>query len=184
MTKNELNKRYFHWMYQLVCNDNDRVRRPYYRLFDMLHTIDFACLLEMDCNRAEDGVDLRYRFGYEHHYDNPIIASLLDDRPCSVLEMMVALALRCEEDIMDDPEIGNRTGEWFWDMIFNLGLFGMDDSRLNADYVEAVILRFLNHEYEADGRGGLFRLKNCDKDLRGVEIWYQMCWYLNEKTGG
>lgn len=51
-----------------------------------------------------------------------MIASYLDNRPCSVLEMIIALAIRLEEHIMDDPDIGNRTGQWFWDMIVSLGL--------------------------------------------------------------
>ena len=39
---------------------------------------------------------------------------------CSVLEMMVALAICCEETYMDNPNIGNRTGQWFWNMVKNI----------------------------------------------------------------
>ena len=34
-------------------------------------------------------------------------------------------------------------------------------------------------EYAPDGRGGLFTIRNCEEDLRKVEIWYQLCWYLD-----
>ena len=78
-------------------------------------------MIPMDGNRAEDGIDLRYRFGHEQHYSDAMVASFLDDRPCSVLEMMIALSIRCEEHIMDDPDVGNRTGQWFWSMIASLG---------------------------------------------------------------
>ncbi len=180
MTKNELNKEYFEWMYQLVRKDGYSKRLSYRKLFTHLHDIEFTYIIRMDGNRAEDGIDLRYRFGYEQGYDSPMITTLLNDRPCSVLEMLIALAIRCEEHIMDDPDIGNRTGQWFWNMIINLGLGSMDDSKFDENYVEDVVSRFLDRKYKRNGEGGLFTVKNCKHDLRTVEIWYQMCWYLDE----
>ena len=177
MTRNELNNEYFDWMYQLVCNEG----KPYYRkLLQYLHSVDFEYINPMDGNRAEDGVDLRYRFGYQYSYEGPMIATYLDDRPCSILEMMVALAIRCEEHIMDDPDIGNRTGRWFWIMITNLGLDYMDDDSFVLAEADEVIERFLNREYGRHGEGGLFTIEHCRRDLRTVEIWYQMCWYLDD----
>ena len=41
--------------------------------------------------------------------------------------MMIALAIRCEEHIMDDPDAGDRTGQWFWSMLVSLGLGSMDE---------------------------------------------------------
>ena len=108
-----------------------------------------------------------------------MIASCLDNRPCSVLEMMVALAIKIEEQIMDDPDIGNRTGLWFWKMIENLGLKNMRDAVIDTDYVEKIIFRFLDRNYQRDGSGGLF-IVHGHGDLRNVEIWYQMLWYLND----
>ena len=99
--------------------------------------------------------------------------------PCSVLEMMLGLAIRCEEDYMDNPVKGNRTGQWFWGMVVNLGLGAMDDSKFDKVFVEDAVRRFLNREYEPDGTGGLFKIRNCDRDLRYVEIWWQLCWYLD-----
>ncbi len=177
MTGNELNNKYFEWMYQLVYNNR---RLSYRKLFSYLHNVEFIYIIEMDGNRAEDGIDLRYRFGYEQGYDSPMIATLLDNRPCSVLEMLIALAIRCEEHIMNDPDIGNRTGQWFWNMIINLGLGSMDDSMFDKNYVEDVISRFLYRKYKRNGEGGLFTVEHCKSDLRTVEIWYQMCWYLDE----
>lgn len=180
MTKNDLSKEYFEWMLQLVYSETYSKKLSYRKLLKQLHDIEFVYIIGMDGNRAEDGVNLRYRFGYERNYDSAMIASYLDDGPCSVLEMMIALAMRCEENIMDNPEIGNRTGQWFWDMIVNLKLGPMTNDRFNAQYVEEVISKLLNREYERNGQGGLFTVKNCKHDLRTVEIWYQMCWYLDE----
>ena len=184
MFTNELNYDYFEWMYQLVCNERYYKNLSHRKLLRFLHNIEFTYILEMDSNRAEDGIDLRYRFGYDKGYDRSSVSLYLDDLPCSVLEMLVALAMRCEEQIMDNPDIGNRTGQWFWNMIVNLGLGSMNDNNFDAKRVHDAIDIFLNRQYSGDGRGGLFTVDNPPKDLRGVEIWYQMHWYLNDILKG
>ena len=80
---------------------------------------------------------------------------------------------------MYDIDIGDRTSVWFWNMIDNLGLSDMSDAHFNQPYVDDVIFRFLNRDYLPNGQGGLFTINNCSEDLRNVEIWYQLCWYLN-----
>ena len=145
-----------------------------------LHNTEFRYVIPRDQNRADDGIDLRYRFAMEKDSECPVdvIMDILDG-PCSVLEMMVALAIRCEETIMDDASIGDRTSQWFWGMINNLGLGSMVDDRFDRKIFERVIERFLEREYSPDGKGGLFRIRDCHRDLRDVEIWYQLCWYLD-----
>ena len=64
-------------------------------------------------------------------------------------------------------------------MIRNLGLGSMTDVNFDDDYVKDRIEIFLYREYEPDGKGGLFTIKNCDIDLRTVEIWTQLCWYID-----
>lgn len=185
MTRNELINRYFEWMYQLVCSSDIYLGLPsdsrsYRKLLWHLHQIDFDYTMDMDGNRAEDGINLRYKFGDENRYRSAMIASYLDDRPCSVLEMMVALAIRCEDRIMDNTEIGNRTGQWFWNMIASLGLDYMRDGRFDPGCVDAVITRFLERDYAYNGEGGLFTVRHTRQDMRQVEIWYQMCMYLED----
>lgn len=176
--KNELTNEYFDWMYHLVCKDEKDV--SYRKLFCRLYETPFYYLIAMDSNRAEDGVDLRYRFGYENDVEDSAVASCLDDKDCSVLEMMVALAIRMEEHIMDNPDIGNRTGKWFLNMIENLGLSKMTDEHFSKRYVTQTLNRFLNREYERNGEGGLFTVRHDRVDMRSVEIWYQAMWYLDE----
>lgn len=174
---------YFEWMYQLVKKDiNKRANKNvkiYRKLLRHLHDIEFTYTLSMDENRAVDGTNLRYRFGYDCGYDDSIIERYLIDKPCSVLEMIVALAIHCEEHIMDDPEIGNRLSVWFWNMINSLGLGRMDDHNFDAQYADFVVDRFLKREYKSNGEGGLFTVPRAKKDLTRVEIWYQMCWFLD-----
>lgn len=180
MRQDTLINEYFEWMYQIVCKDRYTRRRSYRKLLIRLFDTEFIYIISMDSNRAEDGINLRYRFGREFGYRDPEIAACLDNRSCSVLEMMVALAIRCEEHILGDADIGDRTGEWFWIMIDSLGLRDMNDGRFDGRYVDETIDIFLNREYGRDGEGGLFFIKDCPRDLRHMEIYYQMCWYINK----
>lgn len=182
MTKNETDAAYFDWMCGLVCKAYRDGGRKYRNLLECLNRIDFRYTIPMDGNREADGIDLRYRFGYEKHIRDYIIARYLDDHPCSVLEMMIALAQRCEETIMDDPEIGDRTGTWFWAMIHNLGLECMSDDDFDQLYVEERVEQFLDRRYSYQGDGGLFYVRHPAEDMRKVEIWTQLSWYLNENV--
>lgn len=176
MSRRNAEDEYFEWMFQIVCGGRYSSGYSYRELLTYLYNTEFTYLIPKDRNRAEDGVDLRYRYYYTEH------RSCEKSGPCSVLEMILALAIRCEETIMDDPSIGDRTGQWFWKMIVNLGLGGMTDNRFDPDYVRDVVDTFLNREYEPDGRGGLFTIRNCEYDLRDVEIWTAMLWFLDSIT--
>lgn len=175
-----INDAYFEWMYQIVGDESINPNLSYKKLLKYLHNVEFTYLMEMDSNRAHDGINLRYRFEYECGYSNEDIRKTIDKYPCSILEMMVALALRIEEQIMDDPDYGDRTGQWFWTMIVSLGLGSMSDDRYDENYIYPIIDRFLSRNYSPEGVGGLFILRNCDCDIRDIEIWVQAMWYLDE----
>lgn len=174
--ENQIKNDYFEWLYDCVCKNRAHSIISYKKLFTLLHDIEFTFTIEHDLNRAMDGIDLRYRYSLE--VDDDSIMRILEDTPCSVLEMIVALAIRCEETIMSNTEYGDRTGQWFWSMLNNLGIDYMHDERFNEKIAADVIFRFLNREYEPDGQGGLFYIRDCQDDLRDEEIWTQLCWYL------
>lgn len=177
MTRDKIINEYFEWLSDCT---KDKKHLNHRNLLMLLHNTEFRYSILMDSNRAEDGVDLRYRFACKFGYpeNRQEICRYLDG-PCSVLEMMIALAIRCEESIMDDPDIGNRTPQWFWLMVRNLGLERMNNDRFNKDIANKKISIFLDRKYKRNGEGGLFIVNNARRDLRGVEIWYQMCWYLD-----
>lgn len=179
MSRDDVKNEYFDWLYNLVSEKRYSNSLSYRKLLMRLHDIEFVYSIRKDKNRAADGVNLRYRFAIGK--DEDYILNCLEG-PCSVLEMIIALAIRCEETIMDDPTIGNRTGQWFWGMITNLGLGSMIDSRYDKATVDGIVNRFLNREYQPNGKGGLFTVRNCKYDLREVEIWTIMLWYLDSIT--
>lgn len=173
---------YFDWLCHLVCG-KDRFRiRTYYNLLAALHNREFVWRIPNDENRAEEGVCLRSRFASDIGFDqNEIYLEMPEE--CSVLEMMIALAIRCEENIMSDPQIGDRTTQWFWGMVRSLGLTGMRDEYFNIREFNRIIDIFLDRKYKRTGEGGLFTIKNVTSDLRDVEIWHQLCWYLDNLEG-
>lgn len=178
--KNNIINEYFEWLVDLICHQRYSKEISYRKLLSYLHNTEFDWRIREDSNRAEDGISLRWRFAYDtgrEHLFNEIDKYLAG--PCSILEMMIALAIRCEETIMDDPKIGDRTGQWFWGMITSLGLGGMMDSQFEKRYTEKVVRRFLKNDYEPNGAGGLFTIRNCNSDVRKVGIWCQLCWYLD-----
>lgn len=174
MSRNELDYRYFRWLFDLVCKNRYSSEVSYEKLLSYLHDTEFIYLLSRDEGRAKDGIGLRNRFMED---GEDYISG-----PCSVLEMMIALAVRCEESIMDDALLGNRTAQWFWGMIVSLGLGSMSDDRFDGEYVESVVNTFLDRKYEPNGKGGLFTIDDSEDDLRDVEIWFQLLWYLDRIT--
>lgn len=175
----EIENQYFRWLCGIINTEDDIVYN-FNRLLGKLFNTDFYYILNMDSNRETDGIDLRYRFGRENGYKDYEISSYLDDHPCSVLEMMVALSIRCENQFAYDPEYGDRTAEWFWKMIKSLGLEDQTDDYYVGAVVENILERFLSRNFKKNGQGGLFTIRNSSKNMRNIDIWYQMCAYLNE----
>jgi hypothetical protein len=80
---------------------------------------------------------------------------------------------------MDDPRYGDRTSQWFWGMVVNMGLGNMRDEKFDKAAVEIAVNTMLTRSYSQDGRGGLFTVEDTEQDLRTMEIWRQMLLYTN-----
>lgn len=171
----KVRKEYFEWMYDLVCDGRFADSITYRRLFELLHNTEFVYFIPHDENRAEDGISMRYHYCVSHECED---LEWYLDGPCSILEMMIALAIR-EEHIMSDPDKGDRTAQWFWSMISSLGLSGMTDYNFDEEFVNDSVAKFLNREYSPDGKGGLFTIRKWKRDARTAEIWHQLLAYLN-----
>lgn len=179
MTNTEFVKNeYFRYLAShLVCPD--LLVDDYTSLLSCLLDEKFTYIIKLDFNRAADGLDMRRKFASETGIGETVLNMVIGS-DCSVLEMMVGLAARCENDIMSDWEIGDRTPLWFWSMINSLGLLGMTNEYFDKEYYDRTMRIFLNRRYNSNGAGGLFTINNPEKDMRNVEIWYQMMYYLNQ----
>jgi len=163
----------------MVCNNLRYSGLSYRKLFTKLYNTDFIPMVFMDKNRDEDGREFRYTFGYLNEISRDDIAVYIDNKPCSILEMIMALVYRVETHITADSDYGDRVGQWFWNCINSLGLAHMNDNNYDPDYVENVLYIFVNRRYEANGQGGLFTIDDPPEDMSKVEIWKQAMWYLN-----
>ena len=159
---------YFYWLLAFVdCYDN-----PVDDYMDLLRLMD-----ENDANRAQDGIALRDRFERESGEE------LYRTGPCSFLEMMVALAIRMEDDIMFDPDFGDRTAEWFWQMMDDSGLIFLDSGQFSWALAKNALARIGQRDYRKNGQGGLFLVKNGQIDMRKVSLWYQMNYKTSQMLG-
>lgn len=190
MQRDEVVNGYFEWLMSLIAFDGEEAYEPseYRELLDILLATEFYWSLELDGNRAYDGLHLRALYSDDYPRDGRRLARVMPEQ-CSVLEMLIALARRCENEIMYDPDFGDRTGLWFWIMVENLGLTAFPDRvfrknrRWASKCVCDVVETFLDRGYEADGTGSIFSIRGFQSDMRETELWYQMQYYLNENFG-
>lgn len=173
---------YFVWLCDLITDEDFNPSR-YQSLLRKLYHTTFRWVMENDENRASDGLDLRDVFAMTTNRDIYDVRMSLTFA-CSVLEVMVALAKRCENQIMEDLFVGPRVGRWFLVMLTSLGLSREYDDLYDENYTDYIIDSFLDRKYEYDGDGGLFRIADTQVDLRDLEIWYQMNLYLCNLEAG
>ena len=165
---------YFTWLYSTIGALRDpNPTHSRWLLAEQLHRKDFLWYIPNDDNRAADGVALRAEY-----YEFPI------DGPCSMLEMLIALARRME---FESGEVSTSTsvGNWFWHMLENAGLTKFTDEVYNSsetthEDVDVILERIIQRQYQRDGRGGLFPLRQAYNDQRDTELWYQLSAYLLE----
>ena len=165
---------YFNWLYSKVASTNvPTPSNSYWTLMRDLHATEFVWIVSGDDNRAEDGLDVRKEFLRESRLDqDPSWGSI----GCSVLEMLIALSRRTSFE----TDVPNR--EWFWIFLNNLNISGLSDASTGISHeVNNVMDTFLWRLYGADGVGGLFPIRNPQRDQSKIEIWYQFFDYLNDQ---
>jgi len=169
---------YYNWLVERITGKPVSTCQ-YKKLLRKLYETEFTWIVEGDENRAGDGIALRRQFAEEGGFEQS-----LNDMPCSVLEMMIALAERIDQGIMRGFGPDYSAYDWFWCMIENLGLDDQNDRRFDQFIVCRAIQNMLDRRYVLGQRGALFVLKNCStfdtKKWHKMEIWLQMTAWLNE----
>lgn len=172
---------YFDVLYDLVAKDREDVTDLSYRmLLGVLDGVEFRDTRGIDSNRVQDAQELRADLIAEHDLDHTCVRPF---KNVSLLEVMIAIANRLGQITGDED-----TAFWFWEMVSNLVLDGIDDTEFWSDpeSYEAEILDraddVININYDRDGLGGLFLLREgvAPQDMRDTELWYQMQYYANE----
>lgn len=187
MEYNSANTCYFDWLTNIVMpGGQTRDHKSYHRLIAMLFDSKFYPLMNTDDARVDDVYAMRSQYTDIVHMDPASADGFVRQGfpSCSMLELMVALARRMENHIMADSEYGDRTSQWFWEMVSSLGLSSMDDSNFDDRLSGVVISQFVNREFAKNGCGSLFTIHNPDIDMRDLDLWYQMHAYINELMNG
>ena len=175
MDKAEVSNRYFDWIVSSLTVYSEETADPV-RVLKILHSTQFDVRHRADTNRAYDGEDLRYRFGLVNDIPDAVIAATIDNRPCSVLEMMAALSLRAGEHVFGYPIVKEGSIWLFWEMCKNLDILGNKKSRRE---IEEKVRTFLERDYNEDGFGNIFYFPGVNKDIRKVEIWNQAMGFIS-----
>lgn len=181
--KGKIREDYFNWLINLTygwCSQYGN----YSEALSYLYSRQFYYVVYNDNNRSADGIDLRFKFveqNDEYTYRDVYLYLM---QPCTVLEMMAGLAIRCEDHIMGDPSEDDHTDIWFWEMMESTHLSLMPDGHFDERTADKIVTDLLDRKYKKNGDGGLFRINDKTKDMRMVEIWCQLSWFLKEYTGG
>lgn len=150
-----INNRYYKWLIDAVYDEGFS---PFYtKTLEKLSETPFTWIFWHDESRFNDGARLKVLYNEEFGIDEPV-----DRSQCSCLEMMVALALRLDNDILYSTRYGSRANVIFWSMIESLGL--QEDDTYKDSEATRTLYRFLTRKYEPDGRGGLFTIDS-DEDM-------------------
>ncbi len=168
-----------HYLNYLIRRCRLTKYEEYRNVFRILHNIEFTYSIQRDDNREADGMGwrryhripkryLKYEEEFQNHW-------------CSVFEMLVGLAIRVEGEIIGDPR--DEHPEYFLiDMIKNLDLqrFVNKEPYLIEIPIRRIVDRWLRREFQEDGYGSPFPLRNPTCDQRKREIWDQMNAYVSE----
>ena len=165
---------YWSWLMDIV-----KFPSNYSKLGNFLASEQFTWINPMDGNRADDGIGMRLMYARVSGM-SVVSSDIYSDMSCTVLEMLVALSYRIEQDLMGTPG-DDHPEKWFWEFMHNLGIDAESDDVFDENYVSLVIDTWLNRGFRRNGIGSPFPLTRAFGDQRRKEIWVQVQGYLNEK---
>jgi len=166
----ELDDQYLGWLIHSLGAED------YSQLCFIMQKIVFDTSVPNDDNRAAEGKDLRRQFLEMNRFHKSVYYMWLAP-PASIFETLAALTAHAEF-MTSIPK-----NEWFMIFLSNLQLDGARDvgwTNLTARRAMRALEAFNNRRYLPDGRGGLFPIENPEYDMRTIEIWYQMCAFIQQ----
>ena len=177
---------YVYYLYRIVQNGGENHRKLCVELFKIPFFITRSAP-KRDIDREKDGLELRKTcdFCYNNVFDRE-----MRPVPCTMLEMIIGISKRMSEQLMDEDG-EDKTAQYFWEIMENLGLTCMDDDNFGWDtgLAQKKIAKtceiLCKRQYNPDGTGGgMFPMPGVlGINQKKMEIWYQMQEYINWKYG-
>ena len=161
---------YIHWVLKDKLGLTEKEAKKNMCLVSALSEVEFVWRHPMDENRALEGLELRNDFEYETGDYLDKSSGLIPQ--CSMFEMLAALAIRCENQLMRNSLLGDRTSKWFFEFLDNLGLLDCDER--DVDHIVEVCEDFMDNKID------MFPLKDKKMNHKNEQIWKQLMAYLNE----
>ncbi len=95
-----------------------------------------------------------------------------------MLELLIILSRQLSFEMDDGADA------WFWHLVQVLDFQQFHDRNFDdfsREEIATTLERVIWRTYEPNGEGGLFPLRNEERDQRKVELWYQLNAYLLEQ---
>ena len=177
---NKTKSEYLDWLWDIVSYEKDHTE--YYEAFRLLYDIPYRYVMAWDAHRISDGNKMREQFIYDRKYARSRIEQLKTDYDISVLEVIIGMIIRAVE-MWGEGDLEAEVEDIFWDCLDNLGILDYDILDPNErECALACIDDFLDRKYRPNGAGGLFYIPKPAEDLRKVELWMQLSWYMTERS--
>jgi len=176
MTNIDIKKGYFDYLVEKVC-DKKHKRVDYIPLLDLLHSIPFTVVIEMDENRVNDGAFLRER--YLQSEDLYAYLYEFDDEKVSCLEVLIGIADRLEYEVGNIME-GDHTSDRFWLLLRNLDIEKYTSDNYKPLVVKEKVRNWMMLKYKKNGVGSIFPVKHSQKNMKSLQICDQMSIYIEE----
>ena len=174
---------YVYYLYRIVQNGGENHRKLCVELFKNRFFITRSAP-KRDVDREKDGLELR------KEWPNDSLDGEFHIIPCTILEMIIGISKRMSEQLMDEDG-EDKTAQYFWEIIGNLGLDCWDDDNfgwetgLAQKKIAKTCEILCKRQYNPDGTGGgMFPMPGVfGINQKKMEIWYQMQEYINWKYG-
>ena len=172
---------YVYYLYRIVQNGGENHRKLCVELFKNRFFITRSAP-KRDVDREKDGLELR------KEWSNDSLDGEFHIIPCTMLEMIIGISKRMSEQLMDEDG-EDKTAQYFWEIIGNLGLDCWDDDNfgwetgLAPKNIGKICEILCKRQYNPDGTGGgMFPMPGVfGINQKKMEIWYQMQDYINWK---
>lgn len=173
-------EKYFQWLMSFV--DIDAPLPPSEKhtlLAQQLHETPYEWYIEMDSNRALDGVDMRYDFAESIDVDLrsvPLNGS-------SLLEVLVALALKAAY-LSDGLIYLDTPQKWMEEMLTNVGLYEYTDDSYDPKAVTKISRQIMVKTLRSKSNYIFPKSIFTDDELYNHELWYQLNYYIEYLYSG